>query len=140
MDAETLFRWIESNLWNRNDSEYWTDINFTYPDFQVVDAVVDKMAEDYFRGYNRWRRFTIGRTRYKCKVLRPQNKAQRNSRAYNPGVCERLANVIAYHNDGGRRGAVFNMHILLRRVAAQNKIDKRERNRKAAATGDWQEA
>lgn len=139
MDTVTLFRWIETNLWNENDSQYWTNINFTYPNFQVVDAVVDEMAADFFGGYGRWRRFTIGRTRYKCKVLRPQNKAQRNSRAYNPGKCERLANVVAYQNDG-RRGAVFNMHILLRRAAAQKKIDKRKRNKTAKASGGWQEA
>jgi hypothetical protein len=139
MDADTLFRWIETNLWSTDDSEYWSDVNFTYPDFQVVDAVVDKMAQDYFGGYGRWKRFTIDRTRYKCKVLRPQNKAQRSRRAYDPGKCERLANVIAYRNNG-RSGAVFNMHILLRRVAAQMKIDKRERNRIAAASGGWQEA
>ncbi len=118
--SDELYRTIEQNYLTSAD---WGAVNITMPGGQQLQSVVDEMVKDKFGGYRKNKYVTIGTTRYKCRMLPPQNKFSRSKRSYGANSfegAESYANLEIFeakHN--GTK--MLNMHIILKTLAAEHR-------------------
>ncbi|MGN6526286.1 MAG: hypothetical protein ACTHL8_07850 [Burkholderiaceae bacterium] len=134
--ADTLWRWIETNLMkNRTKWSNTLDYGVT-----VDEDDMDSMVDEQFGGYKKNYWFQIGDVDYKMRCLPLQNKNTREKHAYGSvkGGGENKVNILCYQD--GVDGVKFNLHIQVRRLAQALDARRRAANKDAEAEGGWQTA